>query len=264
MPFIFAEAFEHHIMPEGALPIRCHVLQGDQASALENYMVQSLPECYTTKKTLKMRAEATKVSLSQLMANKLPDAGNVMSGDFGEIIAMFFLSTERTEVTTLIKKWRYKQDRNKAAPHADIVIFHRENSAAASKNDFIICAEAKQKATRSNTYIPIAKAIEGFEEDKTGRLARTLVWLREKAIDHESQREIKFLDRFTVDPTVEYLKHFKAVAIIDRSLLDREITRQIAIPQQNESFEVVVLGVDNLKTFYERVYERVINEVTLE
>jgi len=264
MPFKFDEAFEGHTMPEGALPVRCHVLQASQASDLENYLVESLPECYITQKQLKSRVEETEFTPSQILANKLPDTGNVMSGDFGEIITMYFLSNERPEKTTLLKKWKYKQDRRKAAPHSDIVIFHRENSDSASENDFIICAEAKQKATRSKTYIPISNAIEGYLDDKTGRLARTLTWLREKAIDQESPKRIKFLNRFTVDPTIEYLKHFKAVAIIDRALLDNEITRQIALPHQDDSFEVVVLGIDDLKTFYERVYSRAINEVTLE
>jgi len=264
MPFKFDEAFKNYVMPEGALPVRCHVLQATQALALENYLVQSLPECYITQDQLKLRADATELTPAQILANKLPDIGNVMSGDFGEIITMYFLSSERPEKTTLLKKWRYKQDRRKAAPHSDVVIFHRESATSASENDFIICAESKQKAARSNTYIPIANAIEGYLDDKTGRLARTLTWLREKAIDQESPKRINFLNRFTVDPTVEYLKHFKAIAIIDRALLDREITRKIDLPRQDDSFEVVVLGIDDLKTFYERVYSRAINEVTVE
>ena len=227
MPFVISEAFEPHAMPDGALPVRCHVLQAIHATTLENYLVDSFPECYITKENVSLRAAQTGLSASQILANKFPDLGSVMSGDFGEIITLFFLSSERDEVTTPVKKWRYKQDRRKAAPHSDVIILHRLDIAAPSVNDFIICAEAKQKATPSNTYIPIVDAIEGYEKDKTGRLGRTLVWLREKAIDQDSQEDIKFLDRFTVDPTIEYLKKFKAVAIIDRALLDEEITRQI-------------------------------------
>jgi len=186
---------------------------------------------------LKQRATETGKLHSELLANKLSEHGSVMSGDFGEILALYFLSSERTERTILVKKWRYKQDRQSSAPHSDIIIFHRESNDEPSKSDFVICAEAKQKATPSKTFIPISKAVEGFYKDSTGRLARTLVWLKEKAIDHESTERIKFLERFTSDLSVEYAKFFKAVAIIDRDFLDEEITRKLDLPKQNSSFE---------------------------
>jgi hypothetical protein len=264
MPLKVAQVFKPHKMPDGALPVRCHVLKEDEAQALEDFLVKCLPDCYTTKLHLKERAESTGLPLAELLANKLPDPGSVMSGDFGEVLTLFFLGSERAEKITPINKWRYKQDRKKAAPLSDVVLFYREHAATATENDFVICAEAKQKAMASKTYVPITKAVEGFEEDKTGRLGRTLVWLREKAIDHGSKDEINFLDRFTIDPSIKYLKHFKAVAIIDRDLLDEEITRQIHLPKQDEFFEVIVLGIKDLKVLYEKVYGRAPAEVVIE
>lgn len=151
MPLIVAKVFESYEMPAGALPVRCHVLITEQAQVLEDYLVVSLPECYTTKLHLRQRATETNLSISELLMNKLPDPGNVMSGDFGEIVTLFFLSSERTERTTLIKKWRYKQDRTKAIPFSDVIILHRED-ATPSARDFVICAESKQKA-----QIPISQ-----------------------------------------------------------------------------------------------------------
>lgn len=245
--------------------MRCHVLDATQAQLLEDFLVEQLPWCYTTKTHTKKRVEATGLSVCEIVAKKLPDPGSVMSGDFGEVLTLFFLSSERTENAKPIKKWRYKENRLKAASGSDVILLYREYTNKPSKNDFVICAEAKQKATKSNTFFPIEKSIEGFELDKTGRLARTLVWLKEKAIDQESASWIQLIERFTSEHlSVEYKKHFKAVAIVDRSLLDDELTRQLKLPQQDENFEVIVLGIDKLKSLYETVYSRAQSEVSVE
>ena len=58
-------------------------------------------------------------------------------------------------------------------------------------------------------------------------------------------------------------QYFKATAIIDLNLLDDELTREIDVPEQNEHFEVIVLGIPNLKQFYETVFERCVTECSL-
>ena len=187
-------------------------------AALLNFCVASLPECYITQATLRERIKTTALSASEILTNKLPDTGSVMSGDFGEIFALFFLGSQRPEKVALIKNWRYKQDRKKPAPHTDVVLLYREFADKSSKNDFVISAESKQKATKG-TFAPIEAAIAGLVRDQTGRLARTLAWLREKAIDQGQKEEITLVERFTHDLAVTYAKHYKAVAIIDRDLL---------------------------------------------
>ncbi len=187
-----------------------------------------------------------------------------MSGDFGEVLTLFFLSSERPEKTKLVMKWRYKQDRRKPAPHSDVIILHRRKRDAPSKTDFVICAETKQKATHSERFIPISEAVRGFEKDRIGRLARSLAWLRERAIDRDLPKNITYIERFTNDLSVEYCKYFKAVVILERDLLDKEITRKIGLPGQDASFEIVALGVGSLKSLYEAVFKRAIKEVTIE
>jgi hypothetical protein len=259
-----ADAFQSHLMPAEALPVRCHVVKEEHLQFVENYLVERLPRCYTTIEYLKQRTTKTGMTASSLLANFLPDNGSVMSGDFGEILALFFLSSEQLDKTKLIKKWRYKQDRKKAAPHSDVILIYRKNESTPTKEDFVICAEAKQKATKSKTYIPIKDAVEGFLNDRTGRLARTMVWLKEKAIHKGQPKMISYLDRFTNDLSVEYSKYFKAIAIIDRNLLDEEISRKLDLPKQDKSFEIVVLGISQLKQLYETVFTRAIKEVTVE
>ena len=91
----------------------------------------------------------------EILENRLPNPGNVMSGDFGEIVSMLFLSSERAETTLPVKKWRYKQDFKKSAPHSDVIVLHRRSRRRPTTDDFVICAEVKQKATPSRRYIPI-------------------------------------------------------------------------------------------------------------
>lgn len=260
----FADLFAAYDLPEGALPVRCHVLDEEHADELEDYLVEHLPGCYASARHIENRAAATGMSPSEVLANRLPDPGNIMSGDFGEIVSLFFLSSERAERTTLVKKWRYKQDRTKAAPHSDVIILHKRHSTRASRSDFVICAEVKQKATPGPRYIPIEAAVASLSDDRVGRLGRALTWLREKAIDQESPDRIELLNRFTVDPRVEYLKEFKAVAIIDRDLLHEEICRDTELPPHTNEFEVVVIGINDLKTLYETVYERAVEELDSE
>lgn len=72
--------------------------------------------------------------------------------------------------------------------------------------------------------------------------------------------DIPLLDRFIKISDVSYKKYFKAVAIIDRTLLNEELMRDIQLPAQDDEFEVVVLGVQNLKALYETVFTRALAE----
>lgn len=77
------------------------------------------------------------------------------------------MASERSERVNKIRKWQFKQDRTKAAPHSDVVILHRKYADRPSKDDFVICAESKVKSTQS-PFCPIEKSIEGYNSDKTG------------------------------------------------------------------------------------------------
>jgi hypothetical protein len=256
-----SHTFDVHTIPANGVGGRCHILRENERNALLEYFVKSLPHCYITQATLRDRVKVTGHAAGFHLGNKLPDPGSVMSGDFGEILTLFFLGSERNEKVELIKKWLYKQDRKKPAPHSDVLIVYREFSDRASVNDFVISAESKQKATKT-AFDPITAAVVGLKQDQTGRLARTLAWLREKAIDHGAKEEVSLIERFTHQLSVTYRKHYKAVAIVDRGLLDGELARQPAATTDG-SFEIVVLGIKDLKEFYEQVFSRAVKEVTI-
>jgi HamA len=256
-----ASWFADHNTPEGSVEVRTHYLKDDDGVQLEEFMSRAIPTCYISETDLTARMNETPLSASEILQNKIPDSGSVMAGDFGEVLTLFYLGSERTESLKKLKKWRFKQDRKKAAPHSDVIIMHKASTEGPSTDDFVICAEAKLKSTAS-TFSPIEKSIEGYESDKTGRLARTLVWLKEKAIDHENSDSIAFVSRFT-DELLEtsFEKKYRAVAIIDLDFLDDELLKGLNLPNQSDEFEVVVLGIKGLKALYERSYSRAVTEV---
>ena len=94
-------------------------------------------------------------------------------------------------------------------------------------------------------------------------MARTLVWLKEKAIDHENSDAITFVSRFTDDLLeTTFRKKYRAVAVIDLDFLDNELLKDLDLPIQSDEFEVVVLGIADLKDLYEQSYERAVTEVS--
>lgn len=119
-----------------------------------------------------------------------------MSGDFGEILVYLYQAAKEHPVEAIgPKKWRLKQDRTKPSPHSDVVHYVLPSWPTPSAQDVILCAEVKTKATAGKTA-PIKEAIEGCENDRTGRLARTLVWLRERALT-EDLGDIELIARMT-------------------------------------------------------------------
>lgn len=253
--FSVSTCFIDRALPPDSVPARCLALRPDEVERLADYLVRRLPYCYVTKTRLNQRTDKG-FTTAEVLGAKFPDRPSVMAGDFGEILTMFFLQHERPEKTRGIRKWRFKEDRNSPAKHSDVIILYRDKEP--SPNDFAVCAEAKLKSTTSK-FAPIDKAIAGMERDRKGRLTRTLTWLREKAIEYETPREKAYIERFIEAGAVVYKKHFHAVAVIDTALLDGELCKEVSLPNPGEGFDILVLGLDDLKDLYERVYVRALD-----
>jgi hypothetical protein len=214
-------------------------------------------QCYITDDLLAQSAAKHGMTRAQVLATKLPDAGSVMSGDFGEIIVYFYQSAKAHPNQTFgPKKWRLKQDRTKAAPYSDVVHFHLPQWPTATTNDVLFCSEVKTKSTPGN-FNPIAKAIEDSGKDRTSRLADTLVWLRERATTEDlGDVTIPHLNRFingTDYPPAQ--KRFRAVAVICSSLIDGELAKAPAA--SSPDYTLVIISVPKLKETYTAMYNAV-------
>lgn len=219
--------------------------------------------CYISDSLLEERSKRLNVSKAEIVDARLPDPGSTMSGDFGEILVYLYQAAREHPATTAgPKKWRLKQDRTKPAPLSDVLHFVLPSWPAPSANDVLLCAEVKAKATNADSS-PIKSAIEDSAKDRTSRLARTLLWFRERALTEDlGDIQLAHLDRFinaTAYPPA--MKRFRAVAVVCSSLVDGELGD--APTQVPTDYSVVVLSVPELKKTYTAVFDAVRQSTSL-
>ena len=227
---------------------------GEHAKAWTDTLGVAVRRCYVTDSLLEERATELGVSKSEIVAARLPDAGSTMAGDFGEILVYFYQAAREQPLVAIgPKKWRLKQDRTKPAPYSDVVHFVLPNWPTPSPDDHLLCSEVKTKATNGNSK-PIRSAIDDCAKDRTSRLARTLTWLRERALTEDlGDVGLAHLDRFiNVDENPSFHKRFRAVAVVCSTLVDAEIPD--APTTEPADYTVVVIAVPDLKTTYTSVY----------
>lgn len=226
-------------------------------------------DCYIPDKELEQRIRSFSSTKEKELSEILPSIGNIQSGDFGEILS-YFLFKERFKKRNVDgpKKWRWKQERNVAAPYTDVILFSIKKTGKPSKDDLLISVESKMKATASSSYHPIEKAIEGAERDSVSRIANSLSWLRKKYKD-ESLKEnapvsklkelVDSIERFIKSETVgEYSKQIKAVAFVDKTFFKDEVEKTVTIPAiHGATFEVVVVSIKDLQKAYENVFTQI-------
>jgi hypothetical protein len=225
--------------------------------------------CYITDEDLQKRIENFSSTKEKELSEILPDQGNIQSGDFGEILSYFiFKERHKNRNVDGPQKWKWKQEKNVAAPYTDVILFSIQEDGKSSKDDLLISVESKMKAVKNNTYNPIQAAIGGAEKDYVSRIANSLSWLRKK-YKEESLKEnapveglkkvVNSIERFIKSETYgEYDKKIKAIAFIDKALFEDEITKDISTPSQNVmNLSVFAVSIKDLKSVYTKVFEEI-------
>jgi len=210
--------------------------------------------CYFSDEHLEARA-AEGTDPRALAGTYVPDSPSVMSGDFGEMLAAFYLASKQDRAIDPLK-WRFKNDRNQPAPKSDVVRFSLPAWPDASKDDNVECAEVKSRASRYKSK-PITSALKDSETDRSGRLDKTLNWLKELAIKGKlADPTLAQLERF-ITPTDHgpFQKTFMAIAVLDARYLAEEIADIPAVP---EHCVLIVLSVADLKDTYTATYAEVV------
>lgn len=211
--------------------------------------------CYISDGRLQAIVDEKGHSYETVVQAVVPDQGSIMSGDYGEIVTALYLASCAHPADVLEPKmWRLKSRRTKASEGSDVVQLQLPHWPAASDEDAITCAEVKTKAT-NGTSTPVESAIKDSRKDRESRLAKTLVWLREKAILGDlGTVELEHIDRFvkaTDNPPATY--EFRAVAVISSELVEQELS-EFTVPDENEC-TLIVISVPDLKANYEKLYE---------
>jgi hypothetical protein len=229
-------------------------VRATDVAAWEATLGIALRRCYVTDDVLETQQQVTGVPLATLVEAKLPDPGSTMAGDFGEFVAYLYQAVKAQPAIAIgAKKWRLKQDRTKPAPYSDVLHFVLPQWPQASTQDVLLCSEVKTKSTASK-FSPITAAIEDCEKDRTSRLSKTLVWLKERALFEDlGDVSIAHLDRFikaTDHPPAR--KEFRAVAVVCTSLVQGEL--RSAPPTSSADYTLVVISVPNLHAAYSALF----------
>lgn len=227
----------------------------EHAKSWADILGLAVRRCYVSDSLVIEKALEHNVAKAEIIAARLPDPGATMAGDFGEILVYFYQGAKELPLQAVgPKKWRLKQDRTKPAPHSDVVHFVLPSWPTSSENDVLLCSEVKTKSTDGDST-PIRSAIDDSAKDRTSRLARTLVWLKERALlEPLGDVQIAHLDRFikaTDHPPAT--KRFRAVAVVCQTLLDEEL--KSAPTTASPEYTVVVIGVPDLKSTYSAVFD---------
>lgn len=159
-------------------------------------------------------------SREEVIKDCLPDKGNVMAGEFGEVISTEIIQEDiSVDDDTLLYnpfKLRWKEDRKKAALKTDIVLITLKNGTYN-----IYSAEVKAK---SNGKIEdsIHDMFNGIRDDKASRLAETLYWIKEKELRYRfgTKNNLTLL-RGLIQRLNEFKpidKHFFGILVADKKL----------------------------------------------
>lgn len=226
----------------------------EHATAWAELLGFPVRRCYVTDSVLQRSAAAHSVPELDIVAAKLPDAGSTMAGDFGEIVVYFYQGAQVHPVIALgATKWRLKQDRTKPAPHSDVVHLILHSWPTPSEHDMVLCSEVKTKST-NGASTPIKSAIKDCAKDRDSRLARTLVWLRERALTEDlGDVQLAHLERFiNATEYPEAKRSFRAVAVVCAGLVEAELAD--APRDANPDYTVVVIAVPDLYATYTSVF----------
>ena len=237
-------------------------LSPEHAAALASDLGDVIRRCYIPDDHLHARAvelasgsgATAEQHQAEIVDVTLPPNGSTMAGDFVGIRAFLILGTSQFPPALLgAKKWRLKQDASKPAPGSDVIQFHLPTWPTPSSNDAILCAEVKTKSTTRNSS-PIADAIADCIKDRTSRLAKTLQWLKARALAQDlGMVTLALLNRFIrADEFPRAVKLFHAVVVLCASLTDSEL--QSAPESPPDGCSLVIVSVPELQSTYQSAF----------
>lgn len=167
---------------------------------------------YISKSKLKERITITGKCKQEILSKCIPDKGNVMAGEFGEILATELMVDEIKSVQngTVYNpyKLRWKEDRNKAAQKTDVVLINKN-----TENLNIYSAEVKVKSDGCSEK-QLYEMFAGIIDDRAKRLAVTLYWLSDKENINGERRNIDF-----IESVIEKYKNFQYDTKINKNYI---------------------------------------------
>lgn len=189
-------------------------------------MIMSVRDAYISNEKLTELEESFHKTRQELIQRRLPVEADIISGDFGEILTFYIaIAHFASKANIRVKKWRFKDDKTKASPKTDILLFYKSPEMSFSPDDTMYSIEVKTMASDPyNSKSAILNAVKDADNDRTSRAIETIDYFLTRIEDTGEYKEYYTdIERFGGAYTQQYNKSFNAVAIVDSTYLSKHI-----------------------------------------
>ena len=224
-------------------------------------MIVSVRDAYISNEKIAELENSVHKTRQELIQRRLPKEIDIISGDFGEILT-FHIATAHfaSNANIKVKKWRFKDDKTKASPKTDILLFYKSPDMQFSPEDTMYSIEVKTFASDPyNSKSAILNAVKDADVDRTSRAIETIDYFLTRIEDTgEYIEHYTDIERFGGAYNQHCNKSFNAVAIIDSTYLSKHIAN---IPESMyadyQGIDIYCLPMEELYNTYVAVYQQV-------
>lgn len=259
--------------------LKFYVFDNKKATSFVQDCLIPFREAYISEEKLTHIVSRFSTTRKDVISQRLPSKGMVMSGDFGEILS-FYLACQTWAPTAnvLPMKWRLRDSKKDASKYTDIIVFSLINPNNPSVADAMFTYEVKTCATGlgNSTYkthkrpsrvnykdgkleCTILEAVFDANKDAVERAAETISYLLTRCQDEDLDELYKQIFRFRNATKTTYQKEYNAVAVIDSMTLAEQIKRMpndlLTIHPNVKN--IYCVPIDRLQGIYESIYTEI-------
>ena len=261
--------------------IKFYVFDESKATAFVQDCLVPFRDAYLSEEKLQSLTMKYGTTRADEIKERIPDPGEVMSGDFGEILS-FYLAREIwvPEANIFPMKWRFKDKKKAPSNYTDIILFKLSDVNAFNPDDAMYTFEVKTRATaisststykvhKKKAYITykdgkkectLLEAVCDANKDAIERAAETIPYLKTRCKDLDLDELYHQINRFSNPVAHPYLKEHHAVAVIDSDHLSIQLSN---LPSDLLSAHPLVkrvycVPIASLRQRYEEVFSNII------
>ena len=235
--------FDRSLYPASGLCF--YVFDNTKAASFVQDCLVPFREAYIATDKLNHIVSHFPTTRKEAISRRLPRKGNVMSGDFGEILS-FYMACQiwSPSVNVIPMKWRFKDSKKDASKYTDVILFELHDADNPSVDDAMFTYEVKTCATGLGDGIykvhvkpsyknykdgklecTIIEAVFDANKDAVERAAETIPYLLTRCEDEDLYDLYKQIYRFREAEKTTYNKEYNAVAIVDSTTLSKQMLR---------------------------------------
>ncbi len=266
--------FDRSLYPASGLCF--YVFDNTKAASFVQDCLVPFREAYIATDKLNHIVSHFPTTRKEAISRRLPRKGNVMSGDFGEILS-FYMACQiwSPSVNVIPMKWRFKDSKKDASKYTDVILFELHDADNPSVDDAMFTYEVKTCATGLGDGIykvhvkpsyknykdgklecTIIEAVFDANKDAVERAAETIPYLLTRCEDEDLYDLYKQIYRFREAEKTTYNKEYNAVAIVDSTTLSKQMLRMPGdlLTMHPNVKNVYCIPMENLQNVYESIY----------